>query len=88
MSGANRAPSTQAVRDDRPGGDHAREPYRLSRISIAVLLATTVVFAGALLFVRWHAPQHPRTVLLELLGFPVLILLAVILGRRRRAGGG
>jgi hypothetical protein len=95
MRGAKRAPSTQVVRDDRAHRqheqhrvDHARESFHLSRSAIAVLLATTVVLAGGLLFVRWHAPHHPHSVLFELLGFPVLVLLALILGRRRMTGGG
>jgi len=65
--------------------DPAREDYQLARISVTVLLVTTVVLAALLLFLKWHTPEHPGRVFVELLGFPVLILLALFFGRRRRA---
>jgi hypothetical protein len=44
------------------------------------------VIAGlVLVYVSRHVHQHPGAVLFVILGFPVLILLAIILGKRRRA---
>lgn len=62
--------------------------YALSRISIAALALYVVVAAGLLIYVRRYAPQHPGTLVLELLGFPALVVLAFMLRKRRRHGSG
>jgi hypothetical protein len=74
MRGTNKDRPTQPVRNE------------MSHVSIAALALGTVVVAGlVLVYVSRHVHQHPGAVLLVVLGFPVLILLAIILGKRRRA---
>jgi ABC-type transport system involved in cytochrome c biogenesis permease component len=74
MRGTNKDRSTQPVRNE------------MWHVSIAALALGTVVVAGlVLVYVSRHVHQHPGAVLLVVLGFPVLILLAIILGKRRRA---
>lgn len=73
MSGTNNNRSAQGVRE-------------MSHVSIAALAVGIVVIAGlVLVYVSRHVHQHPGAVLFVILGFPVLILLAIILGKRRRA---
>ena len=52
--------------------------YALSRMSIVALAVYVVVAAGALIYVRRYAPQHPGTVFLELVGLPALVVLVLI----------
>ena len=79
MRGTENNRSTQGVRSDGGRGE-------MSHVSIAALAVGIVVIAGlVLVYVSRHVHQHPGAVLLAVLGFPVLILLAIIVGKRRRA---
>ena len=81
MSGTKKQRSAQGVRSDS-----GAERNEMSHVSIAALAVGIVVIAGlVLVYVSRHVHQHPGAVLLVILGFPVLILLAIILGKRRRA---
>jgi hypothetical protein len=82
MTGMKKQRRTQGARADRS----SREHREMSHVSIAALAVGTVVLAGlALVYVSRHVHQNPGAKLLVLLGLPVLIALAIILGKRRRA---
>jgi hypothetical protein len=74
MSGAKKARSAQGLR-----GEHSE----ISRGAIVALAVYIVLTAGLLVYVRRYAPEHPGIVYLEVLGFPVLVLLVFILRKRR-----
>jgi hypothetical protein len=96
MSGANKERSTQVVRSDDADADdslHLREKDpehdEMSHVSIAALAVGVVVIAGlVLVYASRHVHRHPGAVLVVLLGVPVLLLLAIVLGKRRRAHAG
>ena len=60
------------------------EHYAFSRISIAALAGYVVVTAGVLVCARRYASEHPVTMFLELLGFPALVVLVLLLRKQRR----
>jgi uncharacterized membrane protein len=72
----------RGTKKNRSRGEH----NEMSHASMAALALGIVVVAGlVLVYVSRHVHQHPGAVLLVLLGFPVLVLLAIILAKRRRA---
>ena len=65
-------------------GTKQQQSAQMSHVSIAALAVGIVVIAGlVLVYVSRHVHQHPGAVLFVIVGFPVLILLAIILGKRR-----
>jgi len=60
------------------------EHVELSRTSIAALAVYIIALAGLTLYVGRGWSEHPGLAVLELLAFPVLIVLTIILGKRGR----
>jgi hypothetical protein len=81
MSHVSRRWRARCIDDRRMSG---AEHVELSRGSIAALAVYVVALAGLMLYVGRRWSEHPGLAVLELLGFPVLILLTIIVGRRGR----
>lgn len=67
---------------------HESDHKEMSHISMAALAVAVVVLAGlSLIYVSRHAHEHPGAVLGVIIGVPALIILALVIGRRRRSHG-
>jgi hypothetical protein len=57
----------------------------MSHVSMLALIAATVVIAAlVLVYVSQHVHEHPGAALVAIIGVPVLLLLAFVIGKWRR----
>ena len=76
--------SMRSANANQPQPEH----HEMSHISIAALAVGTVVLAGlVLVYVSRHVHEHQGPALFAVFGVPLVILLAILLGKHRRARG-
>jgi hypothetical protein len=57
----------------------------MSHVSMLALIVATVVIAGlVLVYVSRHVHEHPGARLIAIIGVPVVLLLAFVIGKFRR----